>query len=512
MDTRKGILFFALVSIFILNLIMPFRLFVLAQDNDRFRTFHFANNFADNRHPRFSGGVFGVWEEVGEHLWLVYDSKLDSGNTEIFTRVCYRGQTFWREPTRLTDNVFRDEYPVVKHVNDNPMVVWQTNRQGNFDLMFSIFDGNTWSTPDFITNNKSDDIHPELFVLQIHKYPQPDTTIVILMWERDQKLYWNHYSETGWKLPRPVTNDSTEQANPSFFAFQDRIFLVWESNMYGNWDIYGSWLDIGSNEWAVPIQLTFSEFDDRKPSIIHSYWDIGLIWQSNRDGNFEIYSRGWWRNEDSTFVSEPINQTMNDSADVDPYALFIPYGCVGSPALVWASNVSGAYEIYYIDGGELSWQLAPWFTLQLTHDSFLNQAPVISPVLRDTAWVAWESYHDNKWNVMGAAIYIQVGEVEAKKESKLSSTILFQNYPNPFNSSSNIRYILQRNDFVSIKIYNQVGQQVKIILDNKHETKGIHSVSWDGKDEFGVNSPSGIYFCRIKTTHYIRTKKMILIR
>jgi flagellar hook assembly protein FlgD len=174
--------------------------------------------------------------------------------------------------------------------------------------------------------------------------------------------------------------------------------------------------------------------------------------------------------------------------------------------------VSGACEIYYTDGWGLFWQLDPWNTLQLSHNSILDQKPVISPFMRDTVWVAWESYNENKWNIMGAAIHIQVGDVEEKNNAILSSSDLLQNYPNPFNNSTNIQYILQRNDMVTIKIYNQIGQLVKTVLDQKNQTKGFYYVRWDGKNEMGINSPTGIYFCNIITNHYLSTKKMILIR
>ncbi|MBL7095070.1 T9SS type A sorting domain-containing protein, partial [candidate division KSB1 bacterium] len=160
--------------------------------------------------------------------------------------------------------------------------------------------------------------------------------------------------------------------------------------------------------------------------------------------------------------------------------------------------MSGAYEIYFVNGWDLAWQLDPWNSLQLSSDSYLNRAPVISPFMSDTVWVAWESYRENNWNIMGAAIYNPVGAVKEKIAGNLSSSVLLQNYPNPFNSSTNIQYLLQRNDFVTIKIYNQIGQQIKILLDQKYESKGIHNVNWDGKDELGVNSPSGIYFYQIK--------------
>ncbi|MBC8182152.1 hypothetical protein H8E88_13645 [candidate division KSB1 bacterium] len=328
MDKRKkkGRLLFVHIFALVSLSMMVFKSFVAAQEYNRFRTFHFSNNSSDNRHPRFSGGIYSVWGDAGEQLWLVYDSKLDSGNTEIFTSVRFRDENFWRDPLRLTDNVFRDEYPVVKHVNENTIVVWQTNRRDNFDLMFSVFDGNNWKEPEFITDSKSDDIHPELLVHQIYEYPQTDTVVVILVWERDQKLYWNQYSEAGWNLPKAVTNDSTNQTNPFLFGFENTISMAWERNKYGNVDIFGSWLDSETNEWVVPIQLTESEFEDRNPSLVQGYQEMGLIWQSNRDGDFDLYSRGWRQDKDSILLSDPVSLTENDSSDVDAYTLLIPHG------------------------------------------------------------------------------------------------------------------------------------------------------------------------------------------
>ena len=327
MDTRRGVILFICATVYIFTLIMPFKLFVFAQENSRFRTFHFANNFADNRHPRFSGGESDDGMQwANEQVWLVYDSKLDSSNTEIYTQVRHRDETLWREPIQLTNNTSLDEYPVVKHINDKTMVVWQSNRRGIFDLMFSIYDGNNWSIPEFITEKESNNLHPELFVLPVYAYPQPDTVFVILIWERDKQLYWSQYSDEGWNEAEPVTTDFSEQANPTLIGFEGRVFLAWENYKFSNWDIFGSWLNFGSNKWETPLQLTFSEFDDRNPSIIHNYWEIGLIWQSNRDGDFDIYTRSWWQDEDSTFMSDPLNLSVNDSADVDPFALFIPSG------------------------------------------------------------------------------------------------------------------------------------------------------------------------------------------
>ncbi|MCL6099667.1 MAG: T9SS type A sorting domain-containing protein [Bacteroidetes bacterium] len=83
---------------------------------------------------------------------------------------------------------------------------------------------------------------------------------------------------------------------------------------------------------------------------------------------------------------------------------------------------------------------------------------------------------------------------------------LEQNYPNPFNPSTTINYSLPRSGFVSMKIYDVLGKEIKTLIS---ETKiaGNYSIKFDG-----VNLPSGIYFYQMKTSEYMRTKKMILLK
>ncbi len=83
---------------------------------------------------------------------------------------------------------------------------------------------------------------------------------------------------------------------------------------------------------------------------------------------------------------------------------------------------------------------------------------------------------------------------------------LEQNYPNPFNPSTTINYSVPRSGFVSMKIYDVLGKEIKTLIS---ETKiaGNYSIKFDG-----VNLPSGIYFYQMKTSEYMRTKKMILLK
>ena len=88
---------------------------------------------------------------------------------------------------------------------------------------------------------------------------------------------------------------------------------------------------------------------------------------------------------------------------------------------------------------------------------------------------------------------------------------LSQNYPNPFNPQTLIKYDLPEPGPVNITVYNILGQKVKTLMD-EHQEMGYKFVYWDGKDEEGKEVASGIYFYKIKTKEFEKTKKMVLLK
>ncbi len=87
---------------------------------------------------------------------------------------------------------------------------------------------------------------------------------------------------------------------------------------------------------------------------------------------------------------------------------------------------------------------------------------------------------------------------------------LSQNYPNPFNPTTTISYTLPVESSVTLKIFNIIGQEIKVLV-NSTQQAGTHSVNWDA-----YGNTSGIYFYSLETTSndsevYFKTiKKMIL--
>ena len=88
---------------------------------------------------------------------------------------------------------------------------------------------------------------------------------------------------------------------------------------------------------------------------------------------------------------------------------------------------------------------------------------------------------------------------------------LSQNYPNPFNSETEIRYSIPEDSRVSLKIYNLLGKEVKSLV-NQEQSAGHYRVHWNGSDANGNLLPSGVYFYRIETAQYSKTRKLTVLK
>jgi flagellar hook assembly protein FlgD len=88
---------------------------------------------------------------------------------------------------------------------------------------------------------------------------------------------------------------------------------------------------------------------------------------------------------------------------------------------------------------------------------------------------------------------------------------LEQNYPNPYNATTTILYSCGQDGFVSLKVYNILGQEVATLV-GEHKSAGSYTVSWDSQDRYGNPLASGIYFYRVIAGQFVASKKLVLIR
>ncbi len=84
-------------------------------------------------------------------------------------------------------------------------------------------------------------------------------------------------------------------------------------------------------------------------------------------------------------------------------------------------------------------------------------------------------------------------------------------YPNPFRESTKIEFDLPAPDDIVINIYNIRGQQVKTLAAGKM-CAGTIQLTWNGLDDNGKSTASGVYFCKVDKPGHSYTKKMIKVK
>jgi hypothetical protein len=104
----------------------------------------------------------------------------------------------------------------------------------------------------------------------------------------------------------------------------------------------------------------------------------------------------------------------------------------------------------------------------------------------------------------------------------ISNFALEQNYPNPFLKRDNalatgggtfstiLSFRLAKPAHTKIIISDVLGKQVRLLLEGDMPA-GKHRTSWDGRDDYGIDVPSGIYFYRLESGNQILTKRLLIL-
>jgi subtilisin family serine protease len=148
-----------------------------------------------------------------------------------------------------------------------------------------------------------------------------------------------------------------------------------------------------------------------------------------------------------------------------------------------------------------------------------NATPVqIGDALRSTASRASTPDNTYGWGIINAMAAINALPLTETPEQNTAPTAfkLEQNYPNPFNPTTYINYSLPEDAFVSIRVYDELGREVKTLL-SSYQTAPGHRVVWDGKDASGSPVASGLYVYRLSATNargtvFTDSKKMMLLK
>lgn len=190
------------------------------------------------------------------------------------------------------------------------------------------------------------------------------------------------------------------------------------------------------------------------------------------------------------------------------------YGLNG--AVTRYRNWSDTYEVL-ANGGRVVMSIGqPLYTGHLVMLAGFTSTG--NPIVHDPARYNGYSYVYNKsslshsWFDKGGVGYTfyDTDSIFVNVEEKFLTTVdgfeLFQNYPNPFNPSTNIQFEIMNPQFVTLKVYDILGNEVAVIVnDNLNAGSYITQFKAD-------NFASGVYLYKLQAGDFTKTRKMILIK
>ncbi len=218
-----------------------------------------------------------------------------------------------------------------------------------------------------------------------------------------------------------------------------------------------------------------------------------------------------------TFNSDPVktfyeNIGINGTAGIGPDGTLL-VGCDNGKLFALDKNASGTdmpIKWYFQSSGPI---LAPTLVTNngivyigsTNGDMFIMRDPYIGDKQLSLSDYEWPTFKGD--NQRSKVIRLVAGATSVEDDDRIATNYdLYQNYPNPFNPSTRIKFQLPNREFVNVKVFDVLGNEVAVLVDREME-QGNYEVTFDA-----TMIPSGIYFYRIQAGSFVMTKKMALLR
>lgn len=347
------------------------------------------------------------------------------------------------------------------------------------------------------------------------------------------EVYYTRSTDRGlsWQPVQLLSsNDGHHSAFPhsQFDTAGDTLAIVWRDSVGGlnKWDVFASFSTDGGQSWSSsPVPILNSPDSEWDPDlIIDNQNRIHLFYTVYPNNNPFWGARNYYRYSDDVGNTWHLPNNPSDGMISDNYRSQLLEGTRYGPI----NNVLFTTWKDERDFDILNGNVRGDIMLRYSTDRGLNRAKAEFVTDAYDSTIGFKGGHllsTGEYCINYELIYPEdinnpstyVGVFFKKRNSIITSIyndnsliakeyFLNQNYPNPFNASTTISFTISYSEFVTLKIYDVLGNEVATIV-NENLTAGIHSYKFNAG-----NLTSGVYIYKLQAGKFSEANKMILLK
>ena len=441
---------------------------------------------------------------------LIFEGQKDSAVNIYLLEYNAEADSFY-QLKHISSNNYINNNPVEKRLYNYEqnigykILLWETNQNGSWDIAYSIDSNGVWTENRLLLDSSEDEHDPSFITYgwNTYFYQNPFQ----LVFSRGNSIFL--FTKDSVMKEELVFrgNDTINYSNPALCLYDSLYAVAVKTINRGDPFLVYKTKKEGDTSWSESKEL-YKRAPSRSPKfmVVNNY--LVLLFEVLFDGNQKILIK----NLEDFGTNNPLTELMDDQSLATSDFNTFTY-----PIITKRSDFNSffPYSFRYVRNDSAFIRTGPDYNSYENYEDFYTKIYNSKSSLGFVAfsnglitYTVWEDSSKNgNINLFGIKKINPSGDVN-NRFKKETGFRLFQNYPNPFNPVTKIRYQILNPGFVSLRVYDILGKEIKTIV-NDEKKAGLYEADFDASK---FNLSSGIYFYRLKAGSFAQTKKFILMK
>ena len=282
-----------------------------------------------------SDGIFTIWTET------------ESGKSNVFFSKSTDGGYTFNNPVNLSATTTgQSSYPQFVEQDNHVYVIWQSSLFGTSTILMtrSLDGGISFEKPIQLSDESQLSAFPQIALSGNNVYSSwieksaDNSTNIIFTKSNDQG--------NSFGAPLHVTHNVGNSGIPKLSADGNNVYLTWEDNSRGDYDVFLSKSSDSGASFHVPLDISTTTGQSGTPEVIASGNNVYAVWMDNTSGNYDIF---FTKSSDGGVTFEKPVDISNLKGD-SGYPQFTVWK--NNIYVTWTQTMSGInYDVFFVKSG-----------------------------------------------------------------------------------------------------------------------------------------------------------------